>query len=451
MLKLWYFFVRLLYYPFLNWILPWFSQSFKERIQFEKLNTEPVNESFSKSRLKADFAFEVSSEGELEQVKPVVEKLLKDKVNIELIYCSNSVEKQCLKLAQLYGENIRLLRLPLVTFLPFGKKYVGNWLTAKTFFFCRYDFFPELIMYGKRADVKMILLSGTMKNFKKKTSNPLARWYYNYVYKSFDKVVMSTNLDKELLQKEFDIAEDHVETYDFRPIQIYKRIRNKREHLNKHFPAFETFNDFLTKYDKSKRVILGSYWNDEKIITSDISKLINEGYHLAIVPHKLDEENIEQIKETINKTAPALEIYEINANMGLKRVQNTLKQMMDKNGVLIINLKGILCELYTLYGHAYVAGGYRLSVHSLMEPYLGESMIYCGPKIHRSTEYDLIRQSNPDRIMIIEKENAFIHEVLKTDIGQLSSMSSFKSHYEGHYAPLLIWLGVQADWGVVDA
>lgn len=451
MLKIWYFFVRLLYYPFFVWIMPWFSSSLRERIRFEKKNNHSENKSFAADGLKADYAFEISSEGELEQVKAIVERLLKDNFRVELIYCSESVERQCLSMAQAYPENLRLLRLPLILFKPFGKSYVGNWLTAKTFFLCRYDFFPELVFYGKRKDVKMILLSGTMKNFNKKASNPLSRWYYNYVYHSFDKVVMSTDLDKELVAREFQLDEENIESYDFRPIQIYKRIRHKQEHLNKHIPGFEDFYAYLQGFEKSKRFILGSFWNDEKVITSDIEKLLATGHQVTIVPHKLDEENIEQIKESINKVAPAIEIYEINSSMTDKNVKSLVKQMQETHGLLILNLKGVLCELYTLYGHAYVAGGYRLSVHSLMEPYLAECMLYCGPKIHRSTEYDLIRQSNPDRIKLVENEQNLLKDVMLTDIAQLSSMNSFQSHYEGHFAPLLIWLGVQVPWGVTDA
>lgn len=451
MIKIWYYSIRVFYYPFLNWLLPLFSESFKNRIMFEKQNKGVENESFKKSNQVADYAFEVSSEGELEQVRAVIEKLLKNQQKVELIYCSDSVEKQCLSLAKNHSDYMRVLRLPLVSFLPFGNNFVGNWMTAKTFFMCRYDFFPELIFYGKKTDVNFVLLSGTMKNYKKKATNPISKWYYNFVYKSFNKVVMSTNLDKEILLKEFDISEDDIETYDFRPIQIYKRIRNKKEKLETLFPEYKDFYQYLNKFPKGKRVILGSFWDDEKVISSDITSLINKGYHVSIVPHKLDEESIEQIKESINSTAPSLEIYELNNKMSPKQVQSLYKQMNEKEGILIINLKGLLCELYTLYGHAYVAGGFRLSVHSLMEPYLGECMIYCGPKVHRSTEYDLIRQSNPDRVRIIEKEHSFLSEVLSTDIGQLSSMSSFKSHYEGHYTPLLNWLGIQSEWGIVDA
>ena len=450
MLKIWYFFVRLLHYPLIVWVMPLFSSSLSSRIKFEKKNSKDFK-SFREDGLKADYAFEVSSEGELEQVKAIVERLLQGNFKVELIYCSDSVEKQCRNLKEKYSKNLRTLRLPLILFKPFGRTYVGNWLTAKTFFFCRYDFFPELVFYGKKPDVQMVLLSGTMKNFTNKSSNFIARKYYNYVYKSFDKVVMSTNLDKELVEKEFNLSEEIVESYDFRPIQIYKRIRNKLEHLHSNFPSFSQFSDYLQTFDKSKRIILGSYWNDEKVVTSEVVTLINKGYQITIVPHRLDEESIEEIKESLNKTAPSVEIYEINSSMNQKQVEAVIKDMKQKNGILILNLKGILCELYTLYGHAYVAGGFRLSVHSLMEPYIAECMIYCGPKIHRSTEYDLISQSNQDRIKLIEKENSFLNEMLKTDIGTLSSMSSFKSYYEGHFAPLLMWLGVQTDWRVADA
>lgn len=451
MVKLWYNILRLIYYPFLVWLLPLFIKKVRTRLRFEKQNSKSQNESFKTDNIVADYAFEVSSEGELEQVKIVIEKLLRDKKNIELIYCSDSVEKQCQNLLDAYPKNLRTLRLPLLSYLPFGKYQVANWLTSKTLFLCRYDFFPELIFYGKSKNVKLILLSGTMKNYAKKKSNFLSKWYYHYVYRAFDKVVMSTDLDKEIAIREFSLPHENIEAYDFRPIQIYKRIRNKNEHLNINFPCFSAFAAFINQIDKSKRVILGSYWNDELVLTAEVTELIKDDYLVAIVPHNLDENSIENIKETINKLDPNLEIYEISHTKTKGQVENTIKQIKNKNGLLILNLKGVLCELYTLFGHAYIAGGFRLSVHSLMEPYLGECMIYCGPKIHRSTEYDLIRQSNPDRVKVIEFETTLISTIKNTNIYNLSSMSSFKTHYEGHYFPLLSWLGISVNLGAVDA
>jgi hypothetical protein len=57
---------------------------------------------------------------------------------------------------------------------------------------------------------------------------------------------------------------------------------------------------------------------------------------------------------------------------------------------ILLNKKGILCELYADFGKAYVGGGFGVSVHSLLEPLVaGCEHLSCGPVNHRSTEFDL--------------------------------------------------------------
>jgi 3-deoxy-D-manno-octulosonic-acid transferase len=442
MFKYWYFFLRILYYPLLVWILPLFIPKLKARVKFERKNDLIENSSFKAIKERADVAFEVSSEGELEQIKVVMLKFLEENKKVELIYCSDSLENYVTKLKVQYPNGLRTIRLPLVTFLPWGHFYIGSWLSAPILILCRYDFFPELIYYGRQKDIRLILLSGTMKNVEQKMHNPLLRWYYDFVYKSFDQVVMSTHLDRELLNQKFQVKEEKIETYDFRPIQIYQRLKNKEEQLNKMFPGFDHYKLLLDHWPKHKRVIFGSFWNDEDILNEQIRPFVAEGYHLAIVPHKLTEETIEDLKEKLNKLDPALEIYEVNATMTPLEVKEIMQLMQRNAGVLIINLKGVLCELYSLFGHAYVAGGFRLSVHSLMEPFISGCMVYSGPKIHRSTEFDLIVQNNPDHLVLIENPRILLKSIMEQDISTLSSMHSFKSHYEGHLGPLLLWLGL---------
>jgi 3-deoxy-D-manno-octulosonic-acid transferase len=70
---------------------------------------------------------------------------------------------------------------------------------------------------------------------------------------------------------------------------------------------------------------------------------------------------------------------------------------------IVILIKGILCELYAEFPMAFVGGGFGKSVHSLLEPYLSNSMVFCGPKVHRSTEADVIDQNDKNRLLILNK------------------------------------------------
>ena len=103
--------------------------------------------------------FEVSSEGEFEQVRAIVDHFLKQNKYIEIIFCSSSVEKNVKKLYESSSANIRYFCLPVLTYLPGRKGHsLHNWLTAKRIVLCRYDFFPELMMICRKKSVQAFLV-----------------------------------------------------------------------------------------------------------------------------------------------------------------------------------------------------------------------------------------------------------------------------------------------------
>ena len=88
----------------------------RARIDFERKNFIEIEcRSFRLDGLCADYCFEVSSEGELEQIRPLLEDFLRKNKRIELIFASPSVETKCQKLAKLYPDQLRILRMPLAS------------------------------------------------------------------------------------------------------------------------------------------------------------------------------------------------------------------------------------------------------------------------------------------------------------------------------------------------
>src|SRR5690606_10638462 len=155
-----------------------------QRVIFENQNDElSSHESFSHIGEKASVCFEVSSEGELEQIKPLINKLLESSQKIELVFCSDSVTHQCKKIFDAYPHLVRLFRLPILTYNPFNKNdSFRNWRTSSVLVMCRYDFFPELLK--KKNDEKLILVWGSLKSYQKKSE--LEKFLLKKVYKLFD-------------------------------------------------------------------------------------------------------------------------------------------------------------------------------------------------------------------------------------------------------------------------
>lgn len=411
---------RVLIYPVVRYIAPVVSKKVKARVDFEHQN-------FLRQAAveHAHYAFEISSEGEFEQVYPVVEALLKQDKAVEIVYSSDSVDAKIKALAAKYPHQIRAQILPIVGYRPWSRMHnSARWLTAENLFLCRYDFFPELIHFGSRKAQSFVLLSATMKNFESK--NFIAKAYYRYCLKKFTKIVAVSQQEKDRLVSLAGVDPSRVEVYDFRIVQIEKRLQAYQQTLDEKWPLWRDFHKQLKKNQKPN-IIFGSFWNHDFPLVKEVSQSNN----LCIVPHKLGESELTELRNLFVKNQIAYR--EIKAG----------DQKLDENfeGVYLLNIKGILCELYKLFDQAYVGGGFGASIHSVLEPYIAGCKVLVGPKNHRSSEYDIIREY--DKNMIESFNN---REELAQAMNKMISMSrsheDFVFHYKGHLEALLMWLEV---------
>jgi 3-deoxy-D-manno-octulosonic-acid transferase len=425
----WYQFTRICYYPFFNWVFPLFSKKLRDRRKFEYKNfKEPGCESFYAKNQKAHYAFEFSSEGEYEQIRPLVLKALNSNEKVELLFSSESVESHILKLYEQYPEQVRYRRLFLLSYNPLSKKKnYKNWMSSHKFYMCRYDFFPELIKLGQSKHIEFVLLWASLKSYQKAKNSFFMRKYYEYVYAQFDKIIAATPLDHAQFTHELKLQEEKLEVYDFRPVQILNRIQARKETLKNKISFWTELENYLSKYDKNKLIIYGSFWPLEVELFQNFN---DQTYRHVIVPHQLDK--CDDIAQNLQQKFPQLSVAILD---------NTTRSVPAKD-ILILNLKGVLCELYSYFGHAYVGGGFGISVHSLMEAFLSGAQVVCGPKVSRSTEYDLISQSHPDHLKILTEMGDF-YKCISYDDGELSNLNDFIYHYKGHYEACALWAGIQ--------
>jgi 3-deoxy-D-manno-octulosonic-acid transferase len=180
--------------------------------------------------------------------------------------------------------------------------------------------------------------------------------------------------------------------FDFRIEQIRRRLSGKTEKFEEIFPEYNLLPFHANP--REKRLIFGNAW------PSDIHLLeeIPNDYSILIVPHKLE---------------PAI-ISEFKTRMGDRAV--------------ILNKKGVLCELYADFGKAYVGGGFETSIHSVLEPLIsGADQISCGPIHHRSTEFDIA--DSLGKMTVVKNSREFKSWLLSPLVsahrdGKISSLSS---------------------------
>ncbi len=411
--------LRLLMYPFLNFIIPTFSKSLKERINFE--NVEIKKDDF-------EFTFEVSSEGELEQVKVPMLYLLDKGKKIELLYCSPSVKLKCQELENQY-ENLYVRPLAIISFFPFGKNYYSKLPQGKIFVMCRYDFFPELMHYSYSHP--SVLLSASAQNYGKKSF--LIKKYLKYCYRHFNYIIAATKNDQDLF-KEIN-PQSEIMTFDFRSLSIKERQLRASSTIGKKSSAL--LESFIPYISSNKSIIFGSFWNDEYPL---LSKDLTSQYIPVLAPHKLSSEETNQLKAIARNNGDSL--YLIEADTTAPEIETMIKEFEKSPGVWVITIKGILCELYTYFNYAYVGGGFGVSVHSVLEPFMANCHVFFGPVHHRSSEKIAIETIDINRVHPLGKMSDFYSYLnesgLKSSLGSPSQVEELNIKYK----QILKWL----DW-----
>jgi 3-deoxy-D-manno-octulosonic-acid transferase len=367
----------------------------KKRLAFERKNfSDPMARSFKDEKQKAQFCFEISSEGELEQVRPLLMETLEKKLAIEILYSSPSVEDKIEKLGALYPNQVRALRLPLLTFWPISFLYFQNfwfWVTAPVVVFCRYDFFPELLflkVFGK----KLVLLSAATKKW---------GFYKQQSVSLFDLIVAATPKEEKRFK---ELVRSEVLHCDLRIPRIAERHQAMNEVLlEKNGEELAQYVRFLEKISPSNKMIFGSFWpSDLDILTvQELADDIKNGsMHLCIVPHKIHGEEFEILHTRL------IDLF------GQENVRpfTHLDLATNPPAVVLMNKSGILCELYGIFTLSYVGGGYERSIHSVLEPFFSGPKVICGPKISRSTEYDLVAEEAPKEIHVLKNPLSFYNE-----------------------------------------
>ncbi len=381
-----------------------FSKKLRSRYFFEDKNLTDKTKTFDK---EANIAFEVSSEGEFEQIKPLLDSYLERGFLIELIYSSDSLEDKIQKLTAAHS-NLRSLRLPILSYGIIqndllGFQNISSWLTAKQLILCRYDFYPELLLYGLRKDVRFCLVSATFRN---KT----ASWWNRSLYNSFDYILAASREDKDKLM-DLGIDANKLSSYEFRIPQIVERIANRSSKLK----PYEGLIRLIESFPKEKRIIFGSAWSNEMEVFSDsqfANEVIKRNLLIFVLPHQFNNEIREKLSSFPNFNVLT---YKEGDDLNL-----LLEKYNKEPGVIILEVKGILLELYSYFGHSFIGGGHGRSVHSLLEPFLSGCHIYCGPKVHRSTEYDFIQSNAPKDLTIVKDLGSFYSVFSKIDGTDLS-------------------------------
>lgn len=409
--------IRCLIYPWL-WLARAFSSKINKRWLFETQKLSLEYESYKQINVKADFCFEVASEGELEQVFYLIQYFLMQQKRVELIYCSESVEAAAQNLFKKYPDQIRLYRFSLVSYFPLTGRSVAQWMTSEKLILCRYDFFPQLILAGMFCRNGFFLLSANVE-----AKNP--SWFLRKIYHLFDFIVCANEVSTHLLNTNFEIASSKLMGLDLRVLQIIQRQSFAEDHIKSSLAYGEKLVQYIESVPKNKRIILGNFWPNETAFFEYpyIQSLLRQGYLFMVVPHKLDSQSMQQLIDNLGT------LHEFDFFTSSHKANNLSFQT---GGVCIVDEKGILCELYAYFACAYVGRGMDYSVHSLLEPYLAGNTILCGPRVERSSEYTWVSARDADALFLcddFEQVDQSISSALEYQVSYRADFTSLQKRF----------------------
>lgn len=401
--------------------------SLRRRWSFESKNddlNDPFQLSFQRSGTRAERCYHVSSEGEWEQVWPFVLEDLREGLKTEILYTSESLEKRVAHSKQALDHRlIRFWRLPLLK-----AKSLHSWVSAANLVMCRYDFFPELIFLGLRCQRhggEFVLLSGSLKGKEKmlKREGAFPFVYWSWLYQKFDRLCLASGVEKMRFMS-LGVELTRLWSYEARGLQILLRLKNFRHTLGQR--GLEKFVEMIEKESlKEERVIFGSFWpTDLGVLKQTLQKSFSSPL-VVLAPHDLSARGIEELKKEVETVREVLVC-------GLPLDEKELQLAVRERKILIFTERGVLLELYPLFARAYVGGGFGRSVHSVLEPYLAQTQVYCGPKTHRSTEVDLIEFERPESLDILTTpEEGLPGESLMSD--EIMAKHGPGTYYESLY------------------
>lgn len=323
-------------------------------------------------------AYHLSSEGEWEQVWPLISLDIERGFPVEIIITSPSLEKKLQFLKDNYRpDQVRFLRLPLLT-API--RSVRRWSQASSLYLCRYDFYPDLLSLGvrlKKRGGEFGLLAASLKN---KGNGAFSHLVWRWVHGLFTQRILASELERVRFETMPRLSFEDV--FDFRSLQVIKRLSDAGSVLH----TLSSLINWFQSVAREKRFIMGSCWPEDIFLL----QALTPDWRVLLAPHDFDDEGLKEMEHSL-----------ISLGFKVQRTQGD-DLIHSETQVVILLKRQVLVELYSTAGFAYVGGGFGRSIHSVKEPLFAGCAVMTGPKIYRSTEYEEGIASTPERLRTIQ-------------------------------------------------
>lgn len=346
-------------------ILALFNDKIKEGIKGRKITWYDLKRFRQKHPNKPVFLIHSASLGEFEQAKPVIRGL--NAVRPDVLIVASFTSPSGFSHAERMSEVDLMIYLPFDSFL--GTRRFIQKLKPQKIIFVTYELWPNLILNAKRHHVPTYLMSARIRQKSTKFS-PFVRGFFRELYRSLDYIFAVSEKDCMSVEKLIGSVQIKLMTLgDTRYDQVVERARSR---ITNHIPRL--FNeDFV--------FIIGSIWpQDAKHLLPVVVEIFKKFnlFRCIIAPHEPNEYALESFED-----------YFKGEGISYLRFSRVQKRPVGER-IVLIDKVGILAELYHQANLAFIGGGFRGSIHNVMEPAVAGLPVLFGPDYHNSREAELL-------------------------------------------------------------
>ena len=304
--------------------------------------------------------FHVSSLGEFEQGRPIIESYRQAWPDCKILLTFFSPSGYSVR--KNYELADWVFYLPLDT--PGNTRRWMEIVRPGRAIFIKYDFWFNVLQALQQQKVQVYFIS-----VKFRPGQHFFRWYGGWFREQLNAVTwffVQNHESAKLLQS---IGKHNVTiTGDTRFDRVFAISTHRQS-----FPLVEKF------VGKSKLFICGSTWKEDEALLLPLIRRKELGLKFIIAPHDPSPERIRYIIDRMEQ--PVFCYSELNGNNA------------DQAGILLLDSVGILAQLYQYATLAYVGGGFGVAIHNIQEPVTFGVPVFFGPKFHKFTEaVDLVEQ-----------------------------------------------------------
>jgi 3-deoxy-D-manno-octulosonic-acid transferase len=302
--------------------------------------------------------FHVSSLGEYEQAKPVIEVLknARPELQIALSFFSPSGYDQLVK------KPSKLI--DFITYIPLDSKQQAERFVATLkpvlVFFVKYDLWYHHIQAIKRLGVEFYLISASFRP----NQIYFSRFpFFQNLIKSFD-VIFTQNKQSVTLLESIGYSGGIV-TGDTRFDRVIATALDPKQ-----------FPEFLGWAGQEQVLVAGSVWEEDmQLLIPEINT--NPQFRWIIAPHSLDPEPMNKWMSAISQKAILYSGWD--------------RKETDARVILVDNI-GMLSSLYQFGKVAYVGGAFGKGLHNILEP-IGFKIPVLFGKLKRKEKFPEAEQS----------------------------------------------------------